>query len=201
VLVTAVGVIVWVIVLPRVGTDLSAALSRAGWARACPGSAYIFSWYGGIYPASYSLLALAGTRLAMAVAAVVTAALLADTVIRQTSQTAAYWHQAAQQYPPPTPKEKATAERIGGMGAAGAATARLAATWAGAWLPSQSGHSIHVTAGANGAGATRPPAPPHVPHHLTCGGPGHRGPGTCHRSPTGPPASRRTAHPAGTGGR
>jgi hypothetical protein len=52
VLVTAVGAIVWITVFPRVGTDLSAALARAGWARAYPGSAYIFSWYGGIYPAS-----------------------------------------------------------------------------------------------------------------------------------------------------
>jgi hypothetical protein len=82
VLVTAVGAVVWVIVFPRVGTDLSAAVARAGWARAYPGSAYIFSWYGGIYPAGYSLLApyllaLAGTRLAMAAAAVVSAGLLA----------------------------------------------------------------------------------------------------------------------------
>jgi len=81
-LVTAVGAIVWVIAFPRVGTDLSAALARAGWAHAYPGSAYIFSWYGGIYPAGYSLLApyllaIAGTRLAMALAAVVTAGLLA----------------------------------------------------------------------------------------------------------------------------
>ena len=82
VLVTAVGAIVWVTLFPRVGTDLSAAVARAGWARAYPGSAYIFSWYGGIYPASYSLLApyllaLAGTRLAMTVAVLITAGLLA----------------------------------------------------------------------------------------------------------------------------
>jgi hypothetical protein len=81
-LVTALGAIVWVIVFPRVGTDLSAAVARAGWARAYPGSAYIFSWYGGIYPASYSLLApyllaLAGTRLAMTAAVLMTAGLLA----------------------------------------------------------------------------------------------------------------------------
>jgi hypothetical protein len=46
-----------------------------------PGAAYLFSWYGGIYPASYSLLvpyllALTGTREAMAVAAARSAALL-----------------------------------------------------------------------------------------------------------------------------
>src|ERR1039457_5514284 len=70
------------ITFPRVGTDLSAQLARAGWASRYPGSAYLFSWYGGIYPASYSLLApyllgLTGTRQAMAVAAVVSAGLLA----------------------------------------------------------------------------------------------------------------------------
>jgi hypothetical protein len=80
--VTAVGAIVWLIAFPRVGTDLSAQLARAGWAIRYPDSAYLFSWYGGIYPASYSLLApyllgLAGTRLALAVAALVSAGLLA----------------------------------------------------------------------------------------------------------------------------
>jgi hypothetical protein len=82
VVVTAIGAIVWMTVFPRVGTDLSAQLARAGWAGRYPGSAYIFSWYGGIYPASYSLLApyllaAIGTRLAMAVAAVISAGLLA----------------------------------------------------------------------------------------------------------------------------
>src|SRR6266849_2687371 len=72
---------------PRVGTDLSAALARAGWAGNYPGAAYIFSWYGGIHPASYSLLApyllaIIGTRLAMAVAAVVSAGLLALLLVR-----------------------------------------------------------------------------------------------------------------------
>lgn len=80
-LVAAVGGVIWVAVFPRVGTDLPAALARAGWARDYPGAAYIFSWYGGIYPAGYSvlapyLLARAGTRLAMVVAAVTCAGLL-----------------------------------------------------------------------------------------------------------------------------
>ena len=88
VLVTAAGAIVWVTVFPRVGTDLSAALARAGWARDYPGSAYLFSWYGGIHPASYSLLApyllaAIGTRLAMASAAVVSAGLLTVLLARQ----------------------------------------------------------------------------------------------------------------------
>jgi hypothetical protein len=86
-LVTAVGALVWVSVLPRVGTDLSAALARAGWASRYPGSAYMFSWYGGIHPASYSLLtpyllAIAGTRLAMAAAAVISAVLLTSLLVR-----------------------------------------------------------------------------------------------------------------------
>jgi hypothetical protein len=86
-LVTAAGAVVWVTVFPRVGTDLAAALARAGWASRYPGSAYLFSWYGGIHPASYSLLApyllaAAGTRLAMAVAAVISAVLLTSLLVR-----------------------------------------------------------------------------------------------------------------------
>lgn len=86
-LVTTAGAVVWVIVFPRVGTDLSAALARAGWASRYPGSAYLFNWYGGIHPASYSLLApyllaAVGTRLAMALAAVVSAVLLTTLLVR-----------------------------------------------------------------------------------------------------------------------
>ena len=79
--VMAAGAIVWMVVFPRAGTDLSAAVARAGWASRYPGAGYLFSWYGGFYPAGYSvvapwLLAVAGTRLAMAAAAVVGAGLL-----------------------------------------------------------------------------------------------------------------------------
>ena len=86
-LATAAGAIVWATVFPRVGTDLSAALARAGWASHYPGSAYLFSWYGGIHPASYSilapyLLAVIGTRLAMAAAVLVTAGLMALLLVR-----------------------------------------------------------------------------------------------------------------------
>jgi hypothetical protein len=86
-LVTAVGAVVWLVFFPRVGTDLSAALARAGWARAYPGSAYLFSWYGGVHPAGYSLLApyvlaIVGTRLAMAAAAVLSAVLLTSLLVR-----------------------------------------------------------------------------------------------------------------------
>jgi hypothetical protein len=78
---TAVLVVIWLTLFPRVGTDLSAQLARAEWAGRYPGSAYIFSWYGGIYPASYSLLApyllaAVGTRQAMAAAVLTCAGLL-----------------------------------------------------------------------------------------------------------------------------
>jgi len=85
--VTAAGALAWIIFFPRVGTDLSAALARADWASRYPGSAYLFSWFGGIHPASYSLLApyllaVAGTRAAMAVAVVVSAVLLTLLLVR-----------------------------------------------------------------------------------------------------------------------
>ena len=72
---------------PRVGTDLSAALARATWANRYPASGYLFSWYGGFHPASYSLLApyvlsFVGTRLAMAMAVVISAVLLSLLLIR-----------------------------------------------------------------------------------------------------------------------
>jgi hypothetical protein len=85
--VTAAGALAWIVFFPRVGTDLSAALARAAWASRYPGSAYLFSWYGGIHPASYALLApyllaVVGTRLAMAVAAVISAVLLTLLLVR-----------------------------------------------------------------------------------------------------------------------
>ena len=84
---TVVLVVIWVMLFPRVGTDLSAQLARAEWAGRYPGSAYIFSWYGGIYPASYSLLApyllaALGTREAMAVAVLICAGLLCWLLVR-----------------------------------------------------------------------------------------------------------------------
>jgi hypothetical protein len=87
VLVTTAGALVWIVVFPRVGTDLSAALARATWASRYPASGYLFSWYGGFHPASYSLLApyvlsFAGTRLAMAIAVVISALLLSLLLVR-----------------------------------------------------------------------------------------------------------------------
>ncbi len=84
---TAAGALTWIVFFPRVGTDLSAAFARAHWAGHYPTAAYLFSWYGGIHPASYSLLApyllaVAGTRPAMAVAAVISAVLLTSLLVR-----------------------------------------------------------------------------------------------------------------------
>ena len=98
-LVTAAGAFVWIIAFPRVGTDLSAALIRADWASRYPAAAYLFSWYGGFHPASYSLLApyllaFVGTRLAMAIAAVISAVLLSLLLVRHNvprPRAAALW--------------------------------------------------------------------------------------------------------------
>ena len=81
------GVLLWVVAFPRVGTDLSAAVARAGWARDYPTSGYLFSWYGGFHPAGYSLLApyvlgFVGVRLSMAIAVVISAVLLASMLSR-----------------------------------------------------------------------------------------------------------------------
>ena len=100
---TAVGAAIWIALFPRIGTDLSAHVARAGWARQYPGAAYLFSWYGGIYPASYSLLtpyllAVVGVHTAMAVAAVASAALLALLMARHRvprPRAAALWSAAA----------------------------------------------------------------------------------------------------------
>jgi hypothetical protein len=86
-LVTALGAVIWVTVFPRVGTDLSAAMARAGWASRYPGAAYLFSWYGGFHPAGYSLLApylvgVFGVRPAMAAAAVISAVVLSSLLVR-----------------------------------------------------------------------------------------------------------------------
>src|SRR5258708_19915224 len=81
------GALICATACPGVGTDLWAALARAGWASRYPGSAYLFSWYGGIHPAGYSLLApyvlaAIGTRLSMAAPAVISALLLTLLLVR-----------------------------------------------------------------------------------------------------------------------
>jgi hypothetical protein len=101
--VTAAGAAAWIVFFPRVGTDLPAAIARAGWAGSYPGSGYLFSWYGGFYPAGYSLLApyvlaVCGVRPAMAAAGVIAAGLLAWLLARHRvprPRVAALWGAAA----------------------------------------------------------------------------------------------------------
>jgi hypothetical protein len=98
-LVAAAGVLLWIVAFPRVGTDLSAAVARAGWASDYPTSGYLFSWYGGFHPAGYSLLApyvlaFAGVQLSMAIAVVISAVLLSSLLARHHAtrpRAAAVW--------------------------------------------------------------------------------------------------------------
>ena len=93
------GALIWLIALPRVGTDLPAGLTRAGWAGRYPGAGYLFAWYGGLYPVGYSLLApylLAtfGTRASMAAATVLSASLMGWLLARHRvprARAAAVW--------------------------------------------------------------------------------------------------------------
>ena len=86
-LVAALGVILWIVVFPRSGTDLSAAVARADWARDYPATGYLFSWYGGFHPAGYSLLApyvlgFFGVQLGMSLAVLISALLLSSLLVR-----------------------------------------------------------------------------------------------------------------------
>jgi hypothetical protein len=79
---TAALAALWIIAFPTAGTDLAAQIARANFAFQYPRSAYDFSWYAGIYPAGYSLLApyifgFGGTRMVTAGAAVACAGLFA----------------------------------------------------------------------------------------------------------------------------
>jgi hypothetical protein len=85
--VAAAGAMTWALLLPGVSTDLSAQVARANFAAAHPSSAYDFSWYGGIAPAGYSLLApyvlaAVGSRTAGCLAVVVSAGLLGALLAR-----------------------------------------------------------------------------------------------------------------------
>lgn len=78
---------IWARYLAGVGGDLAAQWSWADFAAKFPGSAYDLAWYGGIHPASYSLLApflmaAVGVRAAGAVSVVVSAVLLAHLLTR-----------------------------------------------------------------------------------------------------------------------
>ena len=84
---TAALAALWIGVFPTAGTDLSAQIARADFAQHYPRSAYDFSWYAGIYPAGYSVLApylfaFGGTRMVTAGAAVACAGLIALMLVR-----------------------------------------------------------------------------------------------------------------------
>lgn len=83
----AVLAILWITLLPTAGTDLSAQIARADFASRYPDAAYDFSWYGGIYPAAYAVLApyvfaAGGTLPVTAAAMVVSAGLIAALLVR-----------------------------------------------------------------------------------------------------------------------
>lgn len=79
--------LIWALFLAGVGGDLAAQWSWADFAAKYPGSAYDLAWYGGIHPASYSLLApflmaAVGVRAAGVLSVVVSAVLLAHILTR-----------------------------------------------------------------------------------------------------------------------
>jgi hypothetical protein len=81
------------VLLPPTGTDLAAQLARASFARAHPFTPVDFSWYSGVHPFGYSVLApyvmaLLGVRMAGLLAAVLGAVLLAR-LMRNTAHPAA----------------------------------------------------------------------------------------------------------------
>ena len=85
--------VVWLGLLAGPGGDLAAQDAWTGFAVAHPDSAYNLSWYGGMHPASYSLvspyvMSLVGVRVAMLVAGTVSAALIAVLVNRSASAVA-----------------------------------------------------------------------------------------------------------------
>ncbi|MEY9965881.1 MFS family permease [Streptacidiphilus sp. MAP12-16] len=79
--------LLWARFLAAVGGDLAAQWAWADFAARHPDSAYDLAWYGGMHPASYSvlgpwLMALFGVRTAAVTAGTVSAALLALLVLR-----------------------------------------------------------------------------------------------------------------------
>ncbi len=81
------------LLLPPTGTDLAAQVARASFARAHPLTPVDLSWYGGVHPYGYSvlapyLMAVLGVALSGALAAVGAAALLAR-LLRRTAHPAA----------------------------------------------------------------------------------------------------------------
>jgi hypothetical protein len=76
-----------VLVAPAAGTDLAAQQARAAFAAHHPGAAVDFGWFGGVFPAAYSVLtpyveAVFGARLTGVLAAIAGAPLLAVLLVR-----------------------------------------------------------------------------------------------------------------------
>ncbi|MFF3323008.1 MFS transporter [Streptomyces sp. NPDC002889] len=87
VLMAAVLHLVWLSFFANSGGDLAAQDAWADFARRHPGSAYNFTWYGGMHPVSYSVIspyvmAVLGVRSTMIIVGVVSAGLLAHIVSR-----------------------------------------------------------------------------------------------------------------------
>jgi len=85
--VAAVLHLLWLGLLANGGGDLAAQDAWAAFASAHPASAYDLSWYGGLYPVSYSaispyVMAALGVRTTMVLAGTVSAALLALLIVR-----------------------------------------------------------------------------------------------------------------------
>lgn len=77
----------WAVLLANGGGDLAAQTAWTQFAERHPGSAYNLSWYGGMHPASYSvltpyLMAWAGIRTTAVVAGTLSAALVAVLLVR-----------------------------------------------------------------------------------------------------------------------
>jgi hypothetical protein len=86
----------WVTLLASHGGDLAAQDAWAEFAREHPGSAYNLSWYGGMHPASYSLLspyvmATLGVRVSLVLAGTVSAGLLALLLVRNPDVRQPLW--------------------------------------------------------------------------------------------------------------
>lgn len=88
--------LLWWWLLANSGGDIAAQDAWAEFARAHPGSAYTFAWYGGMHPVSYSvlspyLMAALGVRTTMMLAGTASAALLALILVRSKAIERPLW--------------------------------------------------------------------------------------------------------------
>ena len=86
----------WLTLFAGEGGDLAAQDAWADFARDHPGNAYDFAWYGGIHPASYSLLspyvmAALGVHVSLSLAGTVSAGLLALLLVRNPDVRQPVW--------------------------------------------------------------------------------------------------------------